>query len=54
MEARRDIFQAIADSTRRAIILLLAVGSMIPSTLAKYFNSGRQAISKTLANPERI
>ncbi|QHL88985.1 metalloregulator ArsR/SmtB family transcription factor [Nibribacter ruber] len=46
METRRDVFQAIADPTRRAIILLLAVGSMTPNALAEHFNSSRQAVSK--------
>ena len=48
MEARRDIFQAIADPTRRAIIMLLAVGAMTPNALAEHFNSSRQAVSKHL------
>ncbi len=48
MEARRDIFQAIADPTRRGIILLLAVGSMTPNGIAEHFNSSRQAVSKHL------
>ncbi|MCB0688489.1 MAG: winged helix-turn-helix transcriptional regulator [Saprospiraceae bacterium] len=48
MKSRRDVFQAIADPTRRAIILLLAVGSMTPNTLAEHFNSSRQAVSKHL------
>ncbi len=48
MEARRDIFQAIADPTRRAIIMLLAVGSMTPNGIAEHFNSSRQAVSKHL------
>ncbi len=48
METRRDIFQAIADPTRRAIILLLAVHAMTPNALAEHFNSSRQAVSKHL------
>lgn len=48
MKTRRDIFQAIADPTRRAIILLLTVGAMTPNALAEHFNSSRQAISKHL------
>lgn len=43
---RRDVFQAIADPTRRAILTLLAVQSMTPNALAEYFNSSRQAVSK--------
>ena len=46
METRRDIFQAIADPTRRAIILLLATGAFTPNTLAGQFDTSRQAISK--------
>ena len=48
METRRDVFQAIAGPTRRAIILLLAVGAMTPNALAEHFNSSRQAVSKHL------
>ena len=48
MESRRDIFQAIADPTRRAIIVLLTVGSMTPNALAEHFDSSRQAVSKHL------
>lgn len=43
---RRDIFQAIADPTRRAIIVLVAVQAMTPSAIAEHFNMTRQAISK--------
>jgi len=46
MESRRDIFQAIADPTRRAIILLLAAQSMTPNALAEEFHTSRQAVSK--------
>jgi DNA-binding transcriptional ArsR family regulator len=45
---RRDIFQAIADPTRRAIMLLIAVNSMTPNALAEHFNTSRQAVSKHL------
>lgn len=48
MESRRDVFQAIADPSRRAILLLLAVGAMTPNALAQHFNSSRQAVSKHL------
>ncbi len=48
METRRDIFQAIADPTRRAIILLLATSAMTPNALAEHFNTSRQAVSKHL------
>lgn len=43
---RRDIFQAIADPTRRAIISLLALQAMTPNALAEHFDSTRQAVSK--------
>jgi DNA-binding transcriptional ArsR family regulator len=43
---RRDVFQAIADPTRRAILTLLALQSMTPNLLAENFDSSRQAISK--------
>ena len=43
---RRDIFQAIADPTRRAILGLLALQAMTPNALAEHFNSTRQAVSK--------
>lgn len=45
---RRDIFQAIADPTRRAIIALIAVQAMTPNAIAENFNTTRQAISKHL------
>jgi DNA-binding transcriptional ArsR family regulator len=43
---RRDVFQAIADPTRRAILSLLAAQAMTPNALADNFNTSRQAISK--------
>ena len=43
---RRDIFQAIADPTRRAIIALIAIQAMTPNALAEHFNTSRQAVSK--------
>lgn len=46
MEIRRDIFQAIADPTRRAIVVLIAVQAMTPNALAEHFNTTRQAVSK--------
>ena len=45
---RRDVFQAIADPTRRAIIALIAVQAMTPNAIAENFNTTRQAISKHL------
>ena len=46
METRRDIFQAIADPTRRAILSLLALQAMTPGAIAGNFDSSRQTISK--------
>lgn len=46
METRRDIFQAIADPTRRAILGLLAFQAMTPGAIAQNFDSSRQTISK--------
>ena len=46
METRRDIFQAIADPTRRAIISLIAIHAMTPNALAEHFHTSRQAVSK--------
>jgi DNA-binding transcriptional ArsR family regulator len=43
---RRDIFQAIADPTRRAILSLLALQAMTPNAIAGHFDNSRQAISK--------
>ena len=45
---RRDVFQAIADPTRRAIILLIAFQAMTPNAIAEHFNVSRQAVSKHL------
>lgn len=45
---RRDIFQAIADPTRRAIISLIAINAMTPNALAEHFDISRQAVSKHL------
>ena len=46
MDLRRDVFQAIADPTRRAIITLVALHAMTPSVIAEHFDSSRQTISK--------
>jgi DNA-binding transcriptional ArsR family regulator len=46
MELRRDVFQAIADPTRRAIITLVAFQAMTPTAIAENFGSSRQTISK--------
>lgn len=45
---RRDIFQGIADPTRRAIIALIAMQAMTPNAIAENFNTTRQAVSKHL------
>jgi DNA-binding transcriptional ArsR family regulator len=45
MEARRDVFQAIADPTRRAIIDRLAMESVNMNSLADQFTMSRQAVS---------
>ncbi len=46
---RRDVFQAIADPTRRAIIGLVALQAMTPNAIAEHFqNTTRQAVSKHL------
>ncbi|HNR73994.1 MAG: ArsR family transcriptional regulator [Bacteroidetes bacterium OLB12] len=45
---RRDVFQAIADPTRRAIIALIALQAMTPNALAENFHTSRQAVSKHL------
>lgn len=45
---RRDVFQAIADPTRRAIILLIAAQAMTPNAIAEHFDTTRQAVSKHL------
>lgn len=46
METRRDVFQAIADPTRRAILLLIAAQAMTPNAITEKFHTSRQAVSK--------
>lgn len=46
METRRDVFQAIADPTRRAILGLLALQSLTLNAVAENFDISRPAISK--------
>lgn len=46
MKTRRDVFQAIADPTRRAILGLVALQAMTPGSIAENFDSSRQTISK--------
>jgi DNA-binding transcriptional ArsR family regulator len=48
MESRRDVFQAIADPTRRATIALIALQAMTPNAIAEHFDTTRQAVSKHL------
>ena len=43
---RRDVFQALADPTRRAILVLLAAQAMTPNAIAEEFHTSRQAVSK--------
>lgn len=43
---KRDIFQAIADPTRRAILVLVAAQALTPNALAERFDMTRQAVSK--------
>ena len=45
---KRDVFQAIADPTRRGIIALIALQAMTPNALAEHFDTSRQAVSKHL------
>ena len=48
MKLRRDVFQAIADPTRRAILVLLATQSMTAGAIAANFNTARPTVSKHL------
>lgn len=43
---KHDLFQAISDPTRRAILTLLAMQALTPNTLAEKFDMSRQAVSK--------
>ena len=43
---RRDVFQAIADPTRRAILVLIASQALTPNAVAEHFDTSRQAVSK--------
>jgi DNA-binding transcriptional ArsR family regulator len=49
MNLRRDVFQAIADPTRRAILLLVATQSMTAGAIASNFDTARPTVSKHLA-----
>ncbi len=48
MNIRRDVFQAIADPTRRAILLLLTTQSMTAGAIAANFDTARPTVSKHL------
>lgn len=48
MNLRRDVFQAIADPTRRAILILLASQSMTAGAIASNFDTARPTVSKHL------
>ncbi len=48
MNLRRDVFQAIADPTRRAILLLVAAQGMSAGAIAANFDTARPTVSKHL------
>ncbi len=48
MNLRRDVFQALADPTRRAILLLVATQSMTAGAIAAQFDTARPTVSKHL------
>ena len=48
MNLRRDVFQAIADPTRRAILLMVAAQSMTAGAIASNFDTARPTVSKHL------
>ena len=48
MNLRRDVFQAIADPTRRAILLLVASQAMAAGAIAANFDTARPTVSKHL------
>ena len=43
---KQDLFQAIADPTRRAILALIAIQALTPGAMAEQFDMSRQAVSK--------
>lgn len=49
MNLRRDVFQAIADPTRRAILMLVAAQAMTAGAIAANFDTARPTVSKHLA-----
>ena len=46
MKMKQDLFQALADPTRRAILTLLAMQALTPNAMAEKFDMSRQAVSK--------
>ena len=48
MNLRRDVFQALADPTRRAILLLVATQALSAGAIAAHFNTARPTVSKHL------
>lgn len=48
MNLRRDVFQALADPTRRAILLLVAAHAMPAGAIAANFDTARPTVSKHL------
>ena len=48
MNLRRDVFQAMADPTRRAILLLVSAQSMTAGAIASNFDTARPTVSKHL------
>jgi DNA-binding transcriptional ArsR family regulator len=48
MHVRRDVFQAVADPTRRAILLLAASRTMAATAIASKFDTARPTVSKHL------
>ena len=48
MNLRRDVFQAIADPTRRTILLLVSAQAMTAGAIASNFDTARPTVSKHL------
>ena len=48
MNLRRDVFQAIADPTRRAILMLVASQSLTAGAISANFDTARPTVSKHL------
>jgi DNA-binding transcriptional ArsR family regulator len=46
MKTKQDLFQAIADPTRRAILTLIAIQALTPNAMSEKFEMSRQAVSK--------